>query len=288
MEATGLSLYVLNKYLKAGTIQRQSSRLKSLPTDGDKFACISLCRSHVDRDVCRPELDVGRRSRRILGLAKVYLTAGEVAVRRACKSKLYILKVTFLAAVTLPRFDHVRDDIPAVVESLNVSADVYQDYVLHKDITAIKTKFPSFIKRVDLQHDNVTPHASINYVVLEAASIDGWKFVVYRQPPNSPDVNVLDLSFFDSIQAHQYNIVNYSVDDVIHSTLLAFDMLSVEKLENVFLSLQAVMRFVLEHCGDNHFKLPHRNKDALRRAWSFMMNLSCTVSLLDQEDMESH
>ncbi|KAF0757626.1 hypothetical protein AaE_004211, partial [Aphanomyces astaci] len=134
-----------------------------------------------------------------------------------------------------------------------------------------------------IQHDNASPHASVSDGVLDAIQghfADGWEFRVRRQPPNSPDLNVLDLGFFASIQALQYKSVSRTVDDVIRSTLAAFDELSEEKLDNVFLTLQAVMRIVLEHNGDNHFRLPHLHKEAMRRAGTLVANVACPVSLL--------
>ncbi|RHZ22826.1 hypothetical protein DYB26_012958 [Aphanomyces astaci] len=44
--------------------------------------------------------------------------------------------------------------------------------------------------------------------------------------------------------------------------------------QKVFLSLQAVMRLVLENNGGNHFRLPHLRKDALRRSRALMSNVS--------------
>ncbi|ETV92987.1 hypothetical protein H310_12971, partial [Aphanomyces invadans] len=111
--------------------------------------------------------------------------------------------------------------------------------------------------RVVLLHDNVLPHSVITEAVLAAVSLDGWTFVLRRQLPNSPDLNVLDQVFFASIQALQYKVVSHSIDDVVRSTLEAFEALSVETLENVFLTLKAVLRLVLEHQGDNRFRLPH-------------------------------
>ena len=52
------------------------------------------------------------------------------------------------------------------------------------------------------------------------------------------------------------------------------------QLWDVFLTFQAVMRLVLEHGGDNQFKLPHLKKASLRRAGLLMSNVSCPVSLL--------
>ncbi|KAF0687490.1 Aste57867_20762 [Aphanomyces stellatus] len=108
---------------------------------------------------------------------------------------------------------------------VSVSALVYRDYVLNKVIPAIEEKFPSGKKRVVLQHDNATPHASIDDATLASVSTDGWTFDVRRQPPNSPDLNVLDLGFFASIQSLQYKVISYSIDGVIDATLLAFEML---------------------------------------------------------------
>ncbi|KAH9111639.1 hypothetical protein AeMF1_013871 [Aphanomyces euteiches] len=212
----------------------------------------------------------------------------------------------FLAAVARLRFDEVRGvffngklgmwpfvkaapaarssrNRPAgtmVTTLVNVHATVYRDFVMNKVIPANKATFPSANKRVVLQHDNATPHGSITEAELDAASTDGWKFVLRQQPPNSPDLNVLDLGFFASIQSLQYKSVSRSVDDVISSTLAAFDELSYEKLENVFLTFQAVMRLVLEHGGDNNFALPHLKKAALRRVGALMANVSCPGELV--------
>ncbi|KAF0701882.1 hypothetical protein AaE_016263 [Aphanomyces astaci] len=226
-------------------------------------------------------------------LRKVYLTKGETPKGRACKSKRFIPKVMFLAAVARPQFNADGNLVfdgkigmwpfitmtPAARSSrncsagrlvatlVNLNAAVYQDFVLNLVLPAIKAKMPSVCKRVMLQQDNATPHMSIADAVLQA-------------PPNSPDLNVLDLGFFASIQALQYKSVSRTVGDVIRTTLAAYDELSVEKLYNVFLTFQAVMRLVLEHNGGNQFRLPHMNKAAMRRAGTLMANVICPVSLL--------
>ncbi|KAF0706721.1 hypothetical protein As57867_006689, partial [Aphanomyces stellatus] len=198
---------------------------------------------------------------------KTYLVPGETPRHRSWKSKRYIPKVMFLAAVARPRYDVARGAFfdgkvgmwpfvrlaPAVRNSrnrragtmvtklVNVDAAVYRDFVINKVVPAIKASFPSASKRVVLQHDNATPHGSVTDRDLEAVSSDGWTFVVRAQPPNSPDLNVLDLGFFASIQSLQYKTMSRTVDDVIRSTLAAFDALCSDKLECVFLTLQAVV-----------------------------------------------
>ncbi|RHY98787.1 hypothetical protein DYB35_012898 [Aphanomyces astaci] len=237
---------------------------------------------------------------------KVYLVSGEKPPRRAWKSKRFVPKVMFLAAVARPRYDEVRGVffngkvgmwpfvrlVPAIRNSrnrpagtmvtilVNVDGVVYRDYVLNKVIPAIKASFPSANKRVVLQHDNATPHGAITDSELAAVSTDGWTFVMRRQPPNSPDLNVLDLGFFASIQSLQYKKMSRSVDDVVRHTMEEFDELNHEKLDNVFLTFLAVMRLILEHSGRNGYALPHLKKESLRRAGLLMSNVSCPVSLL--------
>ncbi|ETW04759.1 hypothetical protein H310_03907 [Aphanomyces invadans] len=187
-EATGLSLGTLSRNLKAGIIQRRSSRLKPLLTDANKLARVAS--SAVNLAECQ--------------------------------------------------FDDMWDVVHPDEKWFNADKDRRK------------------------------------------------KFVIRCQPPNSPDLNVLDLGFCASIQVLQYKMVSSSIDDVIFSTLTAFDHLSVDMLENVFLSLQAVMRLVLEHQCDNHFKLPHLRKDALRLAGNLMANVAYPVFLLHESDMYTY
>ncbi|ETV96217.1 hypothetical protein H310_10407 [Aphanomyces invadans] len=255
-EATGIPLTPLHRSLKQGTFERRSSRLKPLLTDAN-------AQQHKDR-------------------RKVYLTKGETVSRRVCKSKRFISKVIFLVAVARPRMDEDRGVmfdgkigmwpvvkyLPAARSSrnrpagtlvttlFNVNAVVCRAYVISRVIPAIKAKFPRRNKHVVLHHDNATPHAAITDELLATVFTDGWTFVVWCQPPNSPDLNVLDLGFFASIQSLQYKSVSRTVDDIIGAT------------------------FRFRHNGDNQFRLPHLGKDALRRTGALMANVSCPVALL--------
>ncbi|KAF0717578.1 Aste57867_2223 [Aphanomyces stellatus] len=130
---------------------------------------------------------------------KVYLTEGEEPIQRAWKSKCFIPKVLFLAAIARPRFDEERGanfdgkigmwpivkyqpavrtsrNCPAgtmVATLVNVDATVYRDYVINQGIPAIKEKFPTASKRVVLQHDNATPHGGVTDADLACVSTKG-------------------------------------------------------------------------------------------------------------------
>ena len=65
-------------------------------------------------------------------------------------------------------------------------------------IPAIKAKFPTSQKNrpVYIQLDNARPHTiRVDKLIEEQCSKDedGWDIRIKRQPPNSPDLNVLDL-----------------------------------------------------------------------------------------------
>ncbi|RHY17568.1 hypothetical protein DYB32_010496, partial [Aphanomyces invadans] len=219
---------------------------------------------------------------------KVYLVNGQ---RRAAKTKEFFAKVMFLTVVARPRHDYERGFsfegkigmwpfdryLPTLRNSrnrpigaleatlVNVDAAVYREFMTTRVVPAIKALFPSANQRVVYQHDNPTPHRAItNEEVLASVSTDGWTFVERRQPPNSPDLNVLDLGFFCVDPVARYKMVSRSIDGVILSTLAAFQALSSEKIENVYLTLQIVMCLVIEHNVGNQFRLPHLKKDDLR------------------------
>ncbi|ETV74072.1 hypothetical protein H257_11383 [Aphanomyces astaci] len=110
-------------------------------------------------------------------------------------------------------------------------------------IPAIKACFPSMNKHVVLQHDNATLHRVITDEVLACVSTDGWTFVDSLLPSKRCDISLR----------------------VIRATLAAFALFESDKLVDAFLTLQAVMRLVLENNGGNQLRLPHLGKKALRR-----------------------
>lgn len=110
-------------------------------------------------------------------------------------------------------------------------------------------------RTVWIQQDNASPHVSAEAVAAEA-STDGWDIQVRRQPAMSPDMNVLDLGFFNAIQAVQHRKQAYSIAALIEAVQAAFEEMQVETLEKCFLTLQAVMEQVMLSSGGNDYDLP--------------------------------
>lgn len=150
----------------------------------------------------------------------------------------------------------------------SVTRDVYREYLLTRVIPAIKEKWPKESKgdTIFIQQDNATPHVLLDDPeVVFACTADGWNIRMLCQPPNSPDMNVLDLGFFASIQALQYRAECKSIRDLLREVNAAFHALPVEKLDDVFLTLQKVLECVMKAGGSNKFKLPHARKKKLRK-----------------------
>ena len=78
-------------------------------------------------------------------------------------------------------------------------------------------------------------------------------------------MNVLDLGYFASIQALQYQHAPKNIDDLISVVEASFEMLDCDKLNHVFLTLQACMIECMKSDGDNGYKLPHMGKGELQK-----------------------
>ena len=73
-------------------------------------------------------------------------------------------------------------------------------------IPAIKLKWPTQDETVWIHQDNAKPHSQEEDKRIEeiAAADEGYQIKIKRQPPNSPDLNVLDLGVFAAIQALEH------------------------------------------------------------------------------------
>jgi hypothetical protein len=117
-----------------------------------------------------------------------------------------------------------------------------------------------------IQLDNATPHAvdpvAFN-LVCDGLGLDCR--LVY-QPPQSPDFNICDLSFFPAIQSIFYKQENVNNRHrLIAAVEESFRIYDCNKLNRAFLSLFQNYNCVLKHHGDNKYPVPHMGKEALER-----------------------
>jgi hypothetical protein len=165
-----------------------------------------------------------------------------------------------------------------------VNRDVYRTYLLQHVIPAIKLKWAKDErgKLILIQQDNAKPHVPPQDLdVVAAGPADGWNIRLICQPPNSPDLNVLNIGLFASLQSIQYRTPLRTVEDIIQAVEAAYTELSTETMDNIFLTLQQCMLNTLQASGGNGYKLPHMGKARLRNAGLLPDSLDCGVDVLD-------
>jgi len=84
--------------------------------------------------------------------------------------------------------------------------------------------------------------------------------LIKEQPPNSLDLNVLDLGVFWVLQSHQFCNAPKDTSELIIQTKLTFNTFSAARLDNVWLTLQTCMNQIIKKDGGNDYKLVHMNK----------------------------
>ena len=121
-----------------------------------------------------------------------------------------------------------------------------------------------------IQQDNAKPHILDDDIVFrEAATLDGFSFHLVQQPPNSPDMNVLDLGFFRLIQPLQHQKSAYNYAQFILVVNAAFGSLQPNALKFVCITLQACKVEVIMNIGGIDYHIPHINKSKLAREGRF-------------------
>ncbi|KAG6950555.1 hypothetical protein JG688_00014106 [Phytophthora aleatoria] len=96
------------------------------------------------------------------------------------------------------------------------------------------------------------------------------------QPSNSPDLNVLDLGLFNSIQVIQKKKSTRRIDELIEAVTDAFWEAPTRTVNAAFLSLQYSMDECIIHEGDNEFKPRHISKARLEREGRLPLSIRCS------------
>ena len=223
----------------------------------------------------------------------------EAEPHRTVRHKNHITKVMFICAQARPRWDPHRgamwdgkiglwpigDWAPARRASTNrpagtpvwhdhsITRDKYRSLLLEKVFPAIKVKWPtSDYSRptciIRVQQDGAGSHLDPNDQQLQdglAALNMANKVVLYTQPANSPDVNINDLGFFRALQALYYRSTPGNAGEIIACVELAYQAYDSSKINRIWLTLMCCLNQILEHDGNNNYKIPHMGKDRLER-----------------------
>ncbi|KAF7801620.1 mariner transposase [Senna tora] len=310
------------KLIKSGVIRRHSNAIKLLLKEGNMKSRIEFCLSMLEPcSIPRDPIFIGmyniihidekwfymtKRSR------NYYMLVDEEDPIRSCKSKNFIDKVMFLVALARPRFDAQGRELflgkigifplvtyePARRTSVNrvagtletkpiasVNKEVIRLFLIQKVLPAIKEKWP----REDtgcpiiIQQDNARTHIDLDDAEFcRVASEDGFDIRLMRQPPNSPDINVLDLEFLSAIQSLQYKESPKTIDELIGVVVKTFEDYPTIKSNRIFLTLQLCMIEVMKAKGSHKYKIPHINKDQLERTHQLHSQIRCESKLIEE------
>jgi hypothetical protein len=299
-----------------GVIRSHSNAIKPFLTDDNKLNRVRYCMSHLDLEQSpaqfQPMMDEVHIDEKWFYLTKTnrryYLAKGEEPPHRTAKSKRFIVKVMFMAAVARPRHDTYRNQYfdgkigiwPFVVKTPakrgsknrpagtmetklieSISSVQVERMLIDNVLPAIRSKWPrnwagKSGNTIKVQMDNAKTHSvDTKPDLLNEMEKDGFDIKIKFQPPNSPDMNVLDLGFFNSIQALQHQIPQRTMDDLIAATIKAFVDLENNKLNNIFLTLQQCMVETINKGGGIDYKVPHMGKSGLTMRGMLPETISC-------------
>lgn len=311
--------------VKDGTLRPHSNSIKPQLTEGNKKVRLQYCLSMIDQNTIHINpmfmnmFNYVHIDEKWFFLSKkverYYLLPGEHEPDpyRSYKSKNFIPKVMFMAAVARPRFDENGIELfsgkigifsfvvkePAKRNSKNrtagtmetkpiqsVTKDITRACLIEKVLPAIRAKWPASDSNnpIFLQQDNARPHIGNNDLeFIEAARQDGFDIRLCFQPSNSPDLNVLDLGFFRAIQSLQYQKAPKNVDELVEAVERSFDEMKAKQLNHVFLTLQSCMIEVMKDSGGNNYKVPHLNKNGLEREENLPLQLHCDIDIVNKD-----
>ncbi|KAG7345259.1 hypothetical protein IV203_032790 [Nitzschia inconspicua] len=226
--------------------------------------------------------------------------------------KSHITKVMFLSVVARPRYipetrkwfdgligiypvgefdlytrsskNHRAGDVKWT--NINMDRELYQHMILDLVLPDIKKKMPPSDRNFVLQQDGARVHLSDDDPSFKAkvTELFGNEDAVklYTQPAQSPDLNVNDLGFFNSLQSKYYEESPRNAIEMIEMVEKVYKRYPMEKLNRIWLTLQSVMNEIIDRSGANNYEIPHMNKEGLERINEL------PVSLFVTEDARRH
>jgi hypothetical protein len=319
--ALGVNKSSLFRLMQSGKIRRQSNAIKPFLKEENKRTRLQFCISMLDANsIPNNPTFVGYNIIHIdekwfsmtKKNEKYYLLQDEDDPTRHCVSKNFLPKVMFLAAVARPRFDSHRNVtfdgkigvFPFVIKEpakrtsvnrvagtmetkpiLSVTRAIIRSFYIDKVLPSVMDVWPieDIGIPIFIQQDNARTHIDINdEEFCQAVKESGFDIRLMCQPPNSPELNVLDLGFFRAIQSLQQQKVSQTIDELVTVVEKSFEEFSPIKSNHIFLTLQTCMEEIMKAKGSNKFRIPHMKKKALERQGQLPTNVSCDSNLVQE------
>lgn len=162
-----------------------------------------------------------------------------------------------------------------------INRDVMRSFLIEKVIPDIKKIWPreDYCYLIFFQQDNVKPHIRRkDEEFQQVAQQDGFDIRLICQPPN---LNVLDLGFFNAIQSLQHQEAPKTMDELVNVVIKAYELFSTEKTNQIFLTLQSCILEIMQAKGSNKYNIPHIKKAMLEKEGQLPIQLKCDSELID-------
>ncbi len=160
-----------------------------------------------------------------------------------------------------------------------------RSFMISKVLPAIRAGWPLEDARrtIFIQQDNARTHVPIDDEQFSVAVAQmGLDIRLVNQPPNSPDMNCLDLGFFASLQSLTANRVSKNMEELIENVQKEYNDYDPKTLNRVFVTLQSCCIEVMEANGGNKYKIPHMNKARLEALGILPKALRCDRQLYEK------
>ncbi|KAG3020594.1 hypothetical protein PC121_g10816 [Phytophthora cactorum] len=317
--ACGVVRATLQRRVKGGQVVAHVSNVKPLLTDENKAARLVWCILHVQPNslLFNNMYDTIHVDEKIFYLTAVrrrYYLPGEEAPHRQVRSKRFITKVMMLAAVVRPRWNAAsgsyfdgklgiwpfivqepalrsssrRPAVTMITKEGRFNKGTYRKMLIQHLLPAVRERWPSVCNGglLRVQQDNAPAHISpMDTQFVAAAAELGLSIELCCQPPNSPDLNCLDLGLFSAIQARQRLRTPRSIEELVEAVKAAYWELPPSTINAAFLSLQGSMDLCILDGGGNAFKPPHIGKAKLQREGRLPESVQCspeTAAIMSQ------
>lgn len=160
----------------------------------------------------------------------------------------------------------------------SIKREDIKEFLIGKVLPRIRERWPQedFGKTIYIQQDNARTHVDPrDEDFLAAASQHGFDIRLICQPPNSPDLNILDLGYFNAIQTLQHQVCPRTIQELVSAVENSFDEYSTKHVNRIFLTLQSCMQEIMKVQGENTYKIPHLKKAIMEKEGNLPSQMSC-------------
>ena len=147
-----------------------------------------------------------------------------------------------------------------------VTKEVYRELLISKLLLAIIEKWPwtdRLSRKIYIQQDGAKSHIGEDDKEFnDALAEQDINAELYTQVANSPDVNLLNLGFFQAIQSFN-NVALKNEEELIYVASVAYNNYPQEKLNCTWVTLQSVFNQIILNCRDHDYNIEHLSKEKL-------------------------